>query len=133
MLFSRPEAFFVWLLGFVQGYWILLSWMEGFEPGFCRVIPIKAGNLDGSQIWLDFCQNENSISDLGPSLGKTWGQGQLCSIFSVKLGSQGPGYPRQGPPHRDTITATQVVGRSLDMSGAPKPFSGGINPMAPLD
>ena len=68
----------------------------GFESGFRRFIPIKAGNLDRQPNLVGFCQNENGISDLVPSPGKTWVQGQLCSIFLVKMGSPGPRLPTTG-------------------------------------
>ena len=49
-----------------------------------------------SQIWLDLGPKTNCISDLGPRPCKTWGQGQLPSIFTVKVESPGPGRPMTG-------------------------------------
>ena len=51
-----------------------------------------------------------------------------------KWGPQDLGHPPQPPPHRDSITATKIVGGSLDMSiWCPETILRGIKPRAPLE
>ena len=53
---------------------------------------------------------------------------------TTKWGPQALGHPPQAPPHRDSITATKIVGDSLDMSiWCPENIFRGIIPRASLD